>query len=46
LTLHTWEENKGQDQNFYVENKLFENVTESIYLGMTPTDHNCMPEEI
>jgi len=42
----SWEENTGQDQNMYTENKFFENVTESKYLWMTLTDHNCMPEEI
>jgi hypothetical protein len=42
----SWQENTGQDQNIYVENKLFENVTESKYLELTLRDHNCMPEEI
>jgi hypothetical protein len=40
------EENTRKDENMYVENKFFENVTDSKYLGMTLTDHNCMPEEI
>jgi len=38
------EENTGQDKNTYVENKFVENVAESKYLGVTLTDHNCMPE--
>jgi len=41
----SWKENTGQDKNMYIENKFFENVTESKYLGMTLTDQNCMPEE-
>jgi hypothetical protein len=42
----SWQENTKQDQNIYVENKFFENVTESKYLEMTLRDQNCMPEEI
>jgi len=41
----SWEENTGKDQNTYIANKFFENLTESKYLGITLTDQNIIPEE-
>jgi hypothetical protein len=36
----------GQKHSIKIANRSFEGVAEFKYLGTTPADQNCMPEEI
>jgi hypothetical protein len=39
-------QNVGQNRDIKIANRLFENVSQFIYLGMTVTDQNLVQEEI
>ena len=40
------DQNKGQDQNFKIDNKFFENMENLKYFGTTPTNQNCTHKKI